>query len=1138
MKLEAIHVIQWFLCEQQTIRLGEITGFFGSNGCGKSSLLDAVQVAVFGANSNLVSLNAQADEINKSTRTIRGYCLGQYGESPDQRVRDTAQTYISLIWRTLNGHPITIGVALEASSDSDRHEVMGRYVADGIEVSLSDHLIDQDGVQRPRDWRTFREDLLRRVKQVTGRTDEVFYDSAEKYIKATLTAISLGKDMGSMELFKRAFRFSMRLRSDKPVDEIIRQEVLEARPTNIRAFQEVTESFRHLHQLVERIEKQLAAGEKIEQEFANADKQYLREGAWTILAEDVEDQKASAEADGARSTEQRADEALQTAIRAEEDAIRKHKKLNEEQNRLLMQRDAHRAHNQSALILRSIKDDEDTIKDRNSRIQQRLREMSAALRHAAGEPSLSDFTEILEKSAADVIRAANLEANARHSCIEQAIQAAGQSLTAARSILDSYIEQKNSIADNLATARGDRERASEGKAPLPPNVTKLLNLLRNNGIEATPICDLVRISEPRWQSSIEALLRENNTTALIVPREEEVRAFSLYREHGKTLYGVKLVLPGRLRPEPISPGTLGELLKGDADAVAFLRTLVGSTRQAESDDEALSGGRALTPDGMYVKGYVVERLRLPSSVDLRLGDRQPATNVALLNAQILKLDEKRKKLDDDIEKIHGVQEVLASVTKANNVQKEIDDAFEFIAGKNLDIQTQQTSLDELSDDEYRDLCKQLKDIEPSIRNAQKYLTSAASDKGEKKNALQTAQIEAAKAVATAKAARNRADETRATTPYDSEYADDHWDELIKKFPKRYVEQKDVCLTQAKNRHEETNASVRRGLLLLSDFVHDFTEQPGPEVMTEWRKAWQWLTELLTRLRDTTLAEYKADMLDAERTSQETFRTDVAVKLSENIRWLKQQCNRLNDVLRNCPEFTNGERYQFRQTVRPQYAKLLNFITNVADTGPNDDFFAPEKLPDQFMALLEEYTNPQGKNPKTPLDDYREFYTFDIEIRREGEDGSSRLVGHLSKRLGGDASGGERRAPLYVIAGAALASAYGLDVNHRNGMRVVMFDEAFDKIDQPNVIAIMRYLDNLGLQVLLACPDTRQYDLMAFLHRSYYITRDVSSNMLFFDDRDVSQQDRELMRSDLLEFNPHLIDEELANMKQERIGGQP
>src|SRR5258708_40337487 len=96
-QLVSIKLVQFFLFEKLDLRIGDMCGVFGPNGSGKSALLDAVQIAVFGANTRLASFNAQADEYMPNTRSIRGYCLGQYGESIEDRVRDRAITYITLI---------------------------------------------------------------------------------------------------------------------------------------------------------------------------------------------------------------------------------------------------------------------------------------------------------------------------------------------------------------------------------------------------------------------------------------------------------------------------------------------------------------------------------------------------------------------------------------------------------------------------------------------------------------------------------------------------------------------------------------------------------------------------------------------------------------------------------------------------------------------------------------------------------------------------------------------------------------------------------------------------------------------------------------------------------------------------------
>jgi predicted ATPase len=48
-ELTAIRLVQFFLYEKQDVTLGRTCGIFGANGSGKSSLLDAVQIVMFGA---------------------------------------------------------------------------------------------------------------------------------------------------------------------------------------------------------------------------------------------------------------------------------------------------------------------------------------------------------------------------------------------------------------------------------------------------------------------------------------------------------------------------------------------------------------------------------------------------------------------------------------------------------------------------------------------------------------------------------------------------------------------------------------------------------------------------------------------------------------------------------------------------------------------------------------------------------------------------------------------------------------------------------------------------------------------------------------------------------------------------------
>jgi uncharacterized protein YPO0396 len=82
---------------------------------------------------------------------------------------------------------------------------------------------------------------------------------------------------------------------------------------------------------------------------------------------------------------------------------------------------------------------------------------------------------------------------------------------------------------------------------------------------------------------------------------------------------------------------------------------------------------------------------------------------------------------------------------------------------------------------------------------------------------------------------------------------------------------------------------------------------------------------------------------------------------------------------------------------------------------------------------------------------------------------------LSRRLG-KGSGGEHQPPFYVAIGAALAAAHRIERGERGGflggLGLAVFDEAFSKLDLQNTVSALGFLDELGLQVLLAAPDEK------------------------------------------------------------------
>jgi uncharacterized protein YPO0396 len=296
---------------------------------------------------------------------------------------------------------------------------------------------------------------------------------------------------------------------------------------------------------------------------------------------------------------------------------------------------------------------------------------------------------------------------------------------------------------------------------------------------------------------------------------------------------------------------------------------------------------------------------------------------------------------------------------------------------------------------------------------------------------------------------------------------------------------------------------------------------------DWRPARALLERELARLRDTELANYQAEAERAYATAVETFRSNVVSALADNFARLRQQIGTLNRTLRRSPAFSNNERYQFHVEIDPACRALHAFIQRATEIGPEDTLFGHAgEVPEAFRRILED-----GLDPRTaaasPLDDYRRFFHFEVRILQD-----ERVIGTLSERMR-SGSGGEHRAPLYVIAGAALAAAYGKSEAHPGGLGLILLDEFGDKIDAQNARAITGYLRSLGLQLVLAAPDTAQGTLSGVLDSYLELFRD--NDLLLVERVEVSEGARALLASDQFDLHPALLAEETARVLAARGG---
>ena len=106
-------------------------------------------------------------------------------------------------------------------------------------------------------------------------------------------------------------------------------------------------------------------------------------------------------------------------------------------------------------------------------------------------------------------------------------------------------------------------------------------------------------------------------------------------------------------------------------------------------------------------------------------------------------------------------------------------------------------------------------------------------------------------------------------------------------------------------------------------------------------------------------------------------------------------------------------------------------------------------------------------------DFRTYLRFDLETT--DQNGSKQL---LSQTLN-TKSGGETQTPFYIAVLASFAQLYRVNdtTSFGNTVRLVVFDEAFNKMDSDRITESVRLLRKMDLQAIICTPPDKVADLM-------------------------------------------------------------
>jgi energy-coupling factor transporter ATP-binding protein EcfA2 len=233
----------------------------------------------------------------------------------------------------------------------------------------------------------------------------------------------------------------------------------------------------------------------------------------------------------------------------------------------------------------------------------------------------------------------------------------------------------------------------------------------------------------------------------------------------------------------------------------------------------------------------------------------------------------------------------------------------------------------------------------------------------------------------------------------------------------------------------------------------FTYEEQDNLLVDYRS--RHLAEIL-RQQGEEIAEQKE--IINERT-KELFRKII---MTELVNYLRTHVDDLERMMRRIGKLLNrrvfgGQQYRFRITPRENFQRLVAVIKKFSPFDPA----AEEALRHFFEDRKEAIVNTEvGAIPEEL--DYRNWYRYEMEVTTQGEEGV--VIDRRTKSMG---SGGEQAVPNYLLV---LTIAHFVYQGKKIRLHTLLFDEAFYGIDAGRRDQLLGFATDLNLQLMVASPD--------------------------------------------------------------------
>jgi len=1145
--LQRITLINWYLFRKEDLEIGGRSVLVtGRNGAGKSTILDAVQTILAGANEKALSYNAISNDGAAVTRSLQSYCLGEVGENDGgdetiaTRARTQSNTYISLTWHNRNGSPYSFGCGFYARKDSrkvDKHF----FVVKGYSLSSDDYMVDETTVMP---WKDFE----RRLDAIDG--DAYICSSSTEFRTRcceSMSAIGSNQSIAPDILF-RTVKKGLQFRQQKNVTEFIRDYILPEREIDVISIENDYKQYISIREEIEdardrldgykRVIKLLEKHRDKIKKAINYDWIAAELGVSEIdlkiervteKVEQLEDQLMKLETDKAEveASLPKAETNKENALLKlnDSDLSARIEKLNNdiERNKQQVKKDGisinklrHAVVAVEALDLKGVDD------DLKSEIKSGIKGLKATTNFEA-ETLMDKWPRDLNNLQTTI--------NAMLKLTETS-SSLGRHLRSAESDYDVVMEELAGITEIC-------RKLKNGQASLQKSSEQMIKILAEAGIKTVPLCDLAEVTDSEWQWGIERFLGIWNREALLIMDGDEVagpslheKALKIYRQakdKNKFLRSVKILNPQKISPprKAIELDTAAALVTSDNEvALNFLQRILVDVKLRETESELQKSDRAITKDGMTAgNGAISGGNRIEFVL---LGQKARKDQVETLLQRINELVNDEMALKATKSQLKTANDVLRTSidlasSEGDNTVKDYKSAIALTTQIEEDTKTSEALAKHEKQAELQEAFDRCDKIYNKLIQQANKLAGQIGEVGKECSMEKERLPHLNKALDDSVAKRK---EVELDPLYDTDLANS----LLEKLEETNInneanlaalaEQKAI---QQRNQSGSSKTDANTELVQLCE-RHDIENKETLIALTVMEQLEKCQTNAAI-IEESEIVIYEQDAKDCQENMLNHFRSGVVSKLQDSLTQLDTTMRELNGALKGL-RFNNFEfRFIHKQVETPALCAVYNYTTTVNHVDSDGGLFDDGQTHEGIQVIEDAISD----NRLAEIADYRNFFTYDIAAK-DTRTGITRTYSELL----GTGSEGEKQSPFYVALAASFVNAYKLTRYGSQGMAggaaLALFDEAMSKMDGVNTSAALRFFSSLGLQIIMAAPPETAVKVGTNIPTTMRVTRNAGT--VFIDESDASPKAKKLLESDDPRIHPEVAKPFEAAVREE------